>query len=136
MQASLFKRNAVLIEQNPVQCRLYQDVLEANGFDVYIAKSVMDALLKVKEKRQDLMILNTEITEEKFIIKFIKKIQEEKEYHLPIIGLSIYPREKKENIAEILDKFLTKPFSIDKFLDLVDNCIEGEGVDSQCINYQ
>ena len=131
MQASLFRRNAVLIEQNPIQCRLYEDVLDANGFDVYVAKSVIDALIKAKEQRQDIVILNTEISDEKFILKFIRKLKELDENVPPIIGLSIYPKEKKQNVACVLDNFLTKPFSIDKFIDFVDNCIEGEKIDSQ-----
>ena len=59
MQASLFRRNAVLVEQNPMHCRLYSDLLEANGFDVYVAKSAMDALVKIRAKAQDLVLINT-----------------------------------------------------------------------------
>lgn len=136
MQASLFKRNAILIEQNPMHCKLYGDILEANGFDVYIAKSVMDALIKIKERSQDLTIVNTEIVEEKFIQKFVMKIREEENSkNMPIIGISIYSEEKKKNIAKILDDFLTKPFSIDTFIESVDRCVERKD-DNENFNYQ
>ena len=125
MQATLFKRNAVLIEQNPMHCRLYSDLLEANGFDVYVAKSVMDALVKIRNKTQDLVIINTEIVEEKFIQKFIQNIRED-EYSkdLPIIGISIYPKDKKKNISKVVDSFLTKPFSLDRLVESIESCIE------------
>ena len=125
MQATLFKRNAVLIEQNPMHCRLYSDLLEANGFDVYVAKSVMDALVKIRNKAQDLAIINTEIVEEKFIQKFIQNVKEEENSKdLPIIGISIYPEDKKKNVAKVVDSFLTKPFSLDRLIESVDSCIE------------
>lgn len=134
MQASLFKRNAVLVEQNPIHCRLYEDALEASGFDVYVAKSVMDALVKTKKNTQDLVIVNTEIVEEKFIRKFILSIRNETSQDLPIIGISIYSEDKKENIAKILDVFLTKPFSIDTFIKSVVECTEKRD-DSESFNY-
>ena len=125
MQATLFKRNAVLIEQNPMHCRLYSDLLEANGFDVYVAKSVMDALVKIRNKAQDLAIINTEIVEEKFIQKFIQNVKEEENSKdLPIIGISIYPEDKQKNVAKVVDSFLTKPFSLDRLIESIDSCIE------------
>lgn len=125
MQASLFRKSAVLIEQNPQQSMLYEDVLNANGFDVYVAKSTMDGLQKIKEKKQDLAIINTEIAEESFIKRLISRIRsEDTAAEMPIVGLSIYGEECKKNVAEVLDAFLTKPLSIDKFMEAVFGCIE------------
>ncbi|MCR4623552.1 MAG: response regulator [Alphaproteobacteria bacterium] len=126
----------MLVEQNPMHCRLYSDLLEANGFDVYVAKSVMDALVKIREKAQDLILINTEIVEEKFIQKFIHNVRnEEISKNTPIIGISIYGETKKKNIAEIVDSFLTKPFSLDRLMESIDGCIEGPN-DTESSNYQ
>ena len=135
MQASLFRKSAVLIEQNPQQSKLYEDVLSANGFDVYVAKSTMDGLQKIKEKKQDLTIINTEIAEESFIKRLISRIRaEDTTAEMPIVGLSIYAEDCKKNIAEILDAFLTKPLSIDKFMESVFGCIEKKvnGCENSC----
>jgi two-component system cell cycle response regulator DivK len=127
MQTNLFRRSAILIEQNPLQGRLYEDVLKANGFDVYIAKSAMDGLVKVKETTQDLIVINTEIAEESFMEKLVSKVRSESASSVtPVIGLSIYNRERKKNIAKALDAFLTKPLSIDKFIESVFNCLESK----------
>ncbi|MDR3186904.1 MAG: hypothetical protein LBT63_00515 [Holosporaceae bacterium] len=129
MQANLFRKSAVLIEQSPLQCRLYEDVLTANGFDVYVAKSAMDGLIKIKEAPQDLAIINTELAEESFMEKLISKMKTgHRSSIMPIVGLSIYEREYKKNISETLDAFLTKPFSIDRFLETIFSCLES-GVD-------
>jgi DNA-binding response OmpR family regulator len=125
MQANLFKKSAVLIEKNPSHCKHYEYVLVANGFDVYVARSAIDGLVKVKETRQDLVIINMELAEESFIEKFISKMRDESKSDLmPIIGLSVYNQECKKNIAKILDVFLTKPLSIDRFTESVFTSIE------------
>ncbi|MDR2780937.1 MAG: response regulator [Holosporaceae bacterium] len=125
MQTSLFKKSAVLIEKNPLHCMLYQDVLDANGFDVYAAKSAMDGLIKIKETQQDLVVINTEIAEESFVEKLISKIKAERSSNfMPIVGLSVYDSECKKNIANALDIFLTKPISIDKLVQSIFAYIE------------
>jgi DNA-binding response OmpR family regulator len=127
MQTNLFKKSAVLIETNLLHCKLYEDVLSASGFDVYVAKSAMDGLIKVKETKQDLAVINTEIAEEYFVEKLISKMKTERASSLmPVVGLSAYALECKKNIAQILDVFLTKPISIDKFIESVFICIENK----------
>ncbi|GHT98646.1 hypothetical protein FACS1894126_4340 [Alphaproteobacteria bacterium] len=132
MQTTLFKKTAVLMEQNQLQCNLYRDILSANGFDVYVAKSAMDGLMKIKEKPHDLTVINIEIAEELFIEKLINKIHSESTAKfMPIIGLSIYNQENKKNMLKNLDAFLTKPLSIDRFIESVFVCIEKKHNDSE-----
>lgn len=123
MQADLFKKSAVLVENNPLQSRLCSEILFANGFDVYSTQSAMDGFIKIKERKQDLMVINTEIATNSFMEKFLYKLNQEKNYLMPIIGISIY-NEKRENIIKNLDAFLTKPLSIDKFIGVIFKCIE------------
>lgn len=123
MQTDLFKKSAVLVENNPLQARLYSEILSANGFDVYSTQSAMDGFVKIKEKKQDLMVINTEIAASSFMEKFLYKVNQEKNRLMPIVGISIYG-EKRENIRKNLDAFLTKPLSIDKFIEAICRCIE------------
>jgi DNA-binding NtrC family response regulator len=125
MQTVLFKKNAILLEQDSLQRRLYGDILNANGFEVYFARSVMDGLIKIKEDGYDLAVIDTESADESFMEKFVKKVQcEQASKFMPVIGISIYSEEVKKNIVKMLDAFLTKPFSIDKFIECVFKCIE------------
>jgi DNA-binding response OmpR family regulator len=134
MQAALFKKNAILMEQDALHHRLYEDVLGANGFDVYGAKSTMDGFMKIKEKSYDIALINLEIAEESFIEKLINKIHSEQmAQFMPIVGISIYGEERKRNVAKILDAFLTKPFSIDRLMECVLNSIERKnGCENPC----
>jgi two-component system cell cycle response regulator DivK len=125
MQGALFKRNAVFIERDELQQVLFCDILGANGFDVYPAKSAVDGLVKIKENSCELALINAELAEESFIMKLVNKIRSEKTPRsIPIVGISLYERERKKNLAEMFDAFLTKPFSVDKFVRCVVNCIE------------
>ncbi|MDR2268226.1 MAG: response regulator [Holosporaceae bacterium] len=125
MQTALFKKTAVLIEDNSVQSSLYSDVLIATGFDVRVTKSPMEGLIKIKEKAYDLAVINMEIAEESFVEKLIQKIRTEKNAEfMPIIGLSIYSEENKKNISKNVDALLTKPISIDRFVEFVFSNIE------------
>lgn len=125
MQTDLFKKSAILVNQKPLEGLLYSDILSANGFDVYIAKSVMDALLKIKEKSQDLVLLDLDFASQNFVEKFIKKLKDDSQCkNTAIVGLSVYNREDQGNLAHMLDGLLTKPCSIDKFITGIFSSIE------------
>lgn len=131
MQENLFKKNAILVESDFLQNKLYNDILDSNGFDVFSAKSAMEGLQKIKESEYDLAVINIDIGEELFVEKLLKKIRFERS-ELPIVGLSIYEQEKKKNIAKVMNKFLTKPFSIDTFIECVVLCVENGCANSCC----
>lgn len=125
MQADLFRKSAVLIEPNFVEAELYKDVLSANGFDVYIAKSPMDALVKLREKEHDLLLLNMETAGQSFFEKFLQNIRREKACAMTaIVGLSIYRPEDRKAPPKELDICLTKPCPIDVLVNTVFDCIE------------
>ena len=129
MQTNLFMKSAVLVEQNPIQGQLYKDVLNANGFDVNLVNSITEGIVQIKENPQDLAVINTEIANDTFIEKFVQTVrtlQSDSQKQTPIIGLSIYKENNKKDVAKIFDAFLTKPISIDKFMESVYGCIENK----------
>ncbi|MDR1335147.1 MAG: hypothetical protein LBJ19_02675 [Holosporaceae bacterium] len=127
MQTDLFKKTAILVEQHSLQSKLYKDILTANGFDVSVTGSAIDGFKQIKSGKHDLVVINTEIVEEAFLEKLINKIHENQSTKpMSIVGLSIYNRECKKNISRIMDAFLTKPLSVDKFMESVFMCIENK----------
>ena len=124
MQENLFKKNAILIENDFLQNRLYSDILDSNGFEVFSANSAIEALQKIKDNEYDLTVINLDIGEESFMERLLNKIHYERP-NMPIVGLSIYEQKKKKNLAEMVNGFLTKPFSIDIFIEcIVIKCVE------------
>lgn len=130
MQENLFKREALLIENDFFQSQLYSDVLCANNFEVSLVKSAIDGLQKLKSKDYDIAIMNIDIGQPSFIEKILKKMRNEKP-NVSIVGLSIYDQENKKNVAVLLNKFLTKPFSIDTLMGYVVMCVEN-GCENSC----
>ncbi len=135
MQTNLFMKSAVLIEQNPIQGKLYKDVLSANGFEVSLVNSISEGMVQIKENSQDLAVINTEIANDTCIEKFVQAVrshQNDSQKQTPVIGLSIYKENNKRDMAKIFDLFLTKPISIDKFMESVYECIESK---NGCSNF-
>lgn len=125
MQANLFRKSAVLIEPNFVEAELYKDIMSANGFDVYVAKSPMDALVKLREKNQDLFLLNMEVAGTSFLEKFLRNVRKEKNCAITtIVGMSIYRPEDRRTPPKELDACLTKPCAIDALVNTIFDCIE------------
>ena len=135
MQGDLFRKSAVVLEQNLIEANLYSDILSANGFDVYIASSPMDALVKLRESNNDLVIIDLNIAGHAFMNKFLKNIRQETSCKdTTLLGLSMY--EQKEKITYDVDFYLTKPCSIDKFIEVVFGSLEQKVYGCECFNNQ
>ena len=135
MQADLFKKTAILIEQNPIETVLYSDALSANCFDVLVTSSPMEALVKLRETEIDLVLIDMGDASNAFISKFVQNIRKEKKCEFTVIfGLSIYPFNNEKNMKLNLDACLTKPFSIDTLIDRIFSSIESKCNDCECIN--
>lgn len=131
VQENLFKREALLIENDFLQSKLYRDILDFNNFEVSLVKSGVDGLRKIREKKYDVAIMNVDIGQEPFVEKLLQKVHEESPF-LPIIGLSIYESRSKKSVSALLNKFLTKPFSIDTLIECVVVCVENGCENSYC----
>lgn len=133
MQENLFKRELLLIENDFFQSKLYHDALSANNFEVSLVKSAIDGFQRIKAGVKDysLVVINVDMGQPSFIAKVLQKIRDERPM-LPMIGLSIYEQENKKNVADLLNRFLTKPFSIDTLVQCVVVCVEDGSEDSYC----
>jgi len=135
MQTDLFKKIAILIEQNPVETVLYSDTLAANGFEVFVTSSPMEAFVKLREEEVDLILIDIANSSQNFVDKFIKNIRKEKKCEFTtIIGLSLYSAIDEKNMYLGMDMCLTKPCSIDMLIESVFSCIENKRNGGECIN--
>lgn len=135
MQGDLFRKSAVLLEQNPIEAELYHDILSANGFDVYVASSPMDALVRLRESNKDLAIIDLNIAGHAFTDKFLKNIKQENCCEsTTLLGLSMH--EQKEKNAYEVDSCLTKPCSIDTFMQVVFDSLEQKAYGCECFDNQ
>lgn len=85
----------------------------------------MDALVRLRNKNNDLVLLDTSIAGIAFINKYIKNIRREKNCELTsIVGLTAFSKDDQKNQPDGLDTCLTKPCSIDTLLEVIFSSIE------------
>lgn len=120
MQTSLFRKNAVLIDDDEAQNLLFKDILTAYGFDVYEEYSALNGLNKIRKILPEVTIINLQIANEEFLTKFINKIRADiNNTVMSIVGLSLLKLEISENLQNKFQALSICPLSIEHFANLV-----------------
>ena len=107
-------RNPVIlcVDDEPVNCELLENVLVANGYEVISASNGKDALLKIKTREIDLVLLDVMMPELNGF-EVCREIKESKEFmNIPVIMITALS-EKGDRIKGIeagAEEFLLKPF--------------------------
>jgi DNA-binding response OmpR family regulator len=109
----------VLLVEDDLEIRdILQDVLEADGFDVFPAsngKQALDFLNLNQPQKADLVILDLMMPMVSGWQVMEQMHQDPRLSQIPILVLSAVARDKPEGAAA----FLRKPFNIDAFCDAV-----------------
>ena len=107
-------RNPVIlcVDDEPVNCELLENILVANGYEVISAANGKDALLKIKTREIDLVLLDV-IMPEMNGFEVCREIKENKEFmNIPVIMITALTA-KEDRIKGIeagAEEFLSKPF--------------------------
>ncbi|MCU0499606.1 MAG: response regulator [Anaerolineae bacterium] len=106
----------VLIVDDEIQIRRFLRIgLETNGYKVYESPNGHDAILKVAQRKPDLVILDMELPD----LDGLEVLRRLREWtRLPVIILSVRASDV-DKVAALdagADDYLTKPFSMDELL--------------------
>ena len=96
-------------------------MLEAQDFNVITANDGEDALLKAKEKRPDLILLDVMMPKINGY-KVCRLLKFDKQYnHIPILMLTARSQDEDRAIGEETgaDEYITKPFDIEEVVEKV-----------------
>lgn len=111
----------LIVEDNELNMKLFHDLLAANGFELLEARNGRDALEMVKAERPDLIIMDIQLPEMSGldVTKTIKS--DPKLRSIPIIAVTAFAMKgDEEHIrAHGCEAYLSKPISIDRFLETV-----------------
>lgn len=107
----------LIVEDNPVNMELFQDLLEMKGFDIVKAINGLDAIEKAKKELPDLILMDIQIPgmDGWEATKILKKMTETE--NIPVIALTAYAMEgDKEKALELgCDSYISKPINTRTF---------------------
>ncbi|MBM3609304.1 MAG: response regulator, partial [Alphaproteobacteria bacterium] len=115
----------LIVEDNELNMKLFNDLLEARGYQVLQTRSGVEAVEIVREKLPDLILMDIQLPEVSGlqVTQWIK--DDEKLRHIPIIAVTAFAMKgDEEKIRQGgCEAYLSKPISVTHFLETVRNYI-------------
>jgi len=120
----MIQKKILVVEDEVILVEFIKMRLEANGYSVTTANDGFDGLLRAKEVRPDLIILD--ISMERMdgytMLKKIRQNEEIKDTRVIMLTASGKKREMFE--AEGISDYITKPFDAEDFLSRVEKVLK------------
>jgi two-component system cell cycle response regulator DivK len=107
----------LIVDDQPVDAKLIQRVLDDEGYEVTIAANAPEALQGVKDSKPDLILMDIHLPGMGGIelTKFLKSNPES--WHIKIIAISAYAstEDQQRAITTVCDGYIAKPIDIRTF---------------------
>ncbi len=114
-------KTVLIVEDNELNMKLFQDLLEAHGYETLQTKDGKQALKLAQEHRTDLIIMDIQLPEVSGleVTGWIKN--DENIRHIPIIAVTAFAMKgDEEKMREGgCEAYIAKPISVTKFIDTV-----------------
>jgi two-component system cell cycle response regulator DivK len=115
-------KTILIVEDNELNMKLFQDLLEAHGYKTLHTKDGHQAYEMVKNDRPDLVLMDIQLPEVSGleVTKWIK--EDETVQHIPVIAVTAFAMKGDEQ--KILDggceDYIAKPISVANFLETIE----------------
>lgn len=114
-------KRVLIVEDNELNMKLFNDLLEANGYETIQTRSGMDALGLARAHRPNLILMDIQLPEVSGleVIEWIKGDADLKD--IPVIAITAFAMKgDEEKIRQGgCDAYLSKPISVVKFLETI-----------------
>jgi two-component system cell cycle response regulator DivK len=114
-------KQVLIVEDNELNMKLFNDLLEANGYATIQTRSGVEAVELVRKHRPDLILMDIQLPEVSGlqVIQWIKDDEELKS--IPVIAITAFAMKgDEEKIRQGgCEAYLSKPISVVKFLETV-----------------
>jgi len=118
-------KTVLIVEDNELNMKLFNDLLEAHGFSTLKTASGNEALELTRIHRPDLILMDIQLPEVsgEVVIQWIKADESIK--HIPIIAVTAFAMKGDEEriLSKGCEAYLSKPISIVKFIEVVKSYI-------------
>lgn len=116
----------LVVDDNPLNIELVNDLLDANGFCVYSAQSGEEGVRLARELLPDLVLMDVSLPGMDGIsaAKILKA--DPATQSLKVVGLTAHPIKDQETVVlnKYFDGYLTKPFDTRTFISTIKSYIE------------
>jgi two-component system cell cycle response regulator DivK len=114
-------KTILIVEDNELNMKLFNDVLQAHGYKTIQTRDGMDALRLTKENRPDLILMDIQLPEVSGleVTKWIKADKEIRD--IPVIAVTAFAMKgDEEKIRQGgCEAYIAKPISITNFLGTI-----------------
>ncbi len=114
-------KSILIVEDNELNMKLFNDLLEAKGYEVIQTRNGMDALDIAREHRPDLILMDIQLPEVSGleVTKWIK--EDETIAHIPVIAVTAFAMKGDEDRIRQggCEAYISKPISVASFLKTI-----------------
>ena len=114
-------KSVMIVEDNELNMKLFNDLLEANGYTTIKTRNGLEALDLAREHRPNLILMDIQLPEVSGL-EVTKWIKEDDRLHsIPIIAVTAFAMKgDEERIRQGgCEAYISKPISVAKFIETI-----------------
>ena len=122
-------KTVLIVEDNELNMKLFNDLLEANGRATLRTKSGVEALKLAREHKPDLILMDIQLPEVSGL-EVTRWLKEDAELrHIPVVAITAFAMKGDEEkiLQGGCEAYLSKPISVAKFLETVNAFLADKG---------
>ncbi|MGO8740059.1 response regulator [Rhodoblastus sp.] len=119
------KKTVLIVEDNELNMKLFNDLLEAHGYATVQTKSGVEAVGLARQHRPNLILMDIQLPEVSGL-QVTQWLKDDPELaHIPVIAITAFAMKGDEEKIRRggCEAYLSKPISVVKFLETVRNYI-------------
>ncbi|MEF3367506.1 response regulator [Methylocystis sp. 9N] len=122
-------KTVLIVEDNELNMKLFNDLLEANGYSTLRTKSGVEAMTLARDHRPDLILMDIQLPEVSGleVTRWLKQDAELR--RIPVVAITAFAMKGDEEkiLAGGCEAYLSKPISVAKFLETVNAFLAEKG---------
>ncbi len=114
-------KSVLIVEDNELNMKLFNDLLEANGYDIIQTRNGLEALDLARAHKPDLILMDIQLPEVSGL-EVTKWIKEDDELRaIPVIAVTAFAMKgDEERIRQGgCEAYISKPISVAKFIETI-----------------